>query len=170
MRIECARSGQRIEFLAYPQRQCSVPGHGIFSVQQRPASDEAHTFIQLVPRTLHFVKCAQPIASATSLKLKAAFDAVQLPRQPDHDLARSDEPNGGREYSKMPPQIGLQPSQSSNTNQLKLHCRGTQLSASVAAGERQWGRDIFRVRCGQSNFTLPRNIDFYQLYIYNSIP
>ena len=154
MRIECARSGQRIEFLAYPQRQCSVPGHGIFSVQQRPASDEAHTFIQLVPRTLHFVTYAQPIASATSLKLKAAFDAVQLPRPPNHDQARSDEPNNGHEYSEMPLQVGMQRSQSTNSSPLKVHCRGT--SAPAAAGERPWRRDFPRERCGQSNFTLLR--------------
>ena len=154
MRIECARSGQRIEFLADPQRQCSVPGHGIFSVQQRPASDEAHTFIQLVPRTLHFVTCAQPIASATSLKLKAAFDAVQLPRPPNHDQARSDEPNNGHEYSEMPLQDGMQRSQSTNSSPLKLHCRGT--SAPAAAGERPWRRGFPRERCGQSNFTLLR--------------
>ena len=159
MRIECARSGQRIEFLAYPQRQCCVPGHGIFSVQQRPASDEAHTFIQYLSswfqeRSTLLRSYAQPIASAPSLKLKAAFDAVQLPRPPNHGRARSDEPNDGQEYSAMPLQIGLQRSQSTNSIPLKLHCHGT--SASAAAGERPWRRDIPRKRCRQSNITLLR--------------
>ena len=141
---------------ADPQRQCCVPGHKIFSVQQRPASDEAQAFIQPVPRTLNFATYAQPIASAPSTKLKAAFDAVQLPRPPNHDQARSDEPNDGHKYSAMPLQIGLQRSQSTNSIPLKLHCRGT--SASVAAGERPWRRDIPRERCGQSTFTLLRTL------------
>ena len=143
---------------ADPQRQCCVPGHTIILVQQRPASDEAHAFFQLVPGTLNFATYAQPIASAPSLKLKAAFDAVQLPRPPNHDRARSDEPNDGQEYSAMPLQVGLQRSQSTNSNPLKLHCRGT--SASAAAGERPWWQDFFRERCGQSNFTLLRTSIF----------
>ena len=158
MRFECARSGQIIEFLAYPQRQCRVPAHLIFLVQQPTDSDGAHAFIQPVPRTLPFVTYAPlppaKIASAPSLKLKAAFDAVQLPRPANHDRAPSDEPNDGQEYSAMPLQVGLQRSQSTNSNPLKLHCRGT--SASAAAGERPWRRDIPRERCGQSSFTLLR--------------
>ena len=173
MRFECARSGQRIEFLAYPQRQCRVPGHNIFSVQQPTASDEAHAFIQPVPRALPFATYAQPIASAPSLNLKAAFDAVQLPRPPNHDRARSDEPNDGWELSKIPPQIGLQRSQSisSNTNHLKRHCRGTicfdgrRRAAMVAR--------YFRERCGQSNFTLLRTLiftSFIYIIVYHNTP
>ena len=125
-------------------------------MQQRPASDEAHAFFQLVPGTLNFATYAQPIASAPSLKLKAAFDAVQLPRPPNHDRARSDESNDGQEYSAMPLQIGIAAHSKYQSIPLKLHCRGT--SASAAAGERPWRRDIPRERCacGQSNFTLLR--------------
>ena len=148
---------------ADPQRQCYVPGHKIFSVQQRPASDEAHAFIQPVPRTLNFATYAQPIASAPSTKLKAAFDAVQLPRPPNHDQARSDEPNDGHKYSAMPLQIGIAAHSKYQSIPLKLHCRGT--SASAAAGERPWWRDFFRERCGQSNFILLRTSIFCVLLV-----
>ena len=41
IRFECAYSAQIIEVGAIPERQWDVPGHGIFSAQQRSASDGA---------------------------------------------------------------------------------------------------------------------------------
>ena len=72
IRFECAYYIQIIEVGATPERQWDVPGHGIFSVQQQSASDEAHAFHPPIGSRVNFATAAQPIKSTISQSVKGS--------------------------------------------------------------------------------------------------
>ena len=110
MQFECARSGQRIEVGAHPERQWDVPGHGIFSAQQRSASDGAQGFLPPIGSTFNFATVPSQSHQPSHKALKAAFGAASISAPYNNKLARFAGPNEQRVHSANPLSIGCRTS------------------------------------------------------------